>query len=455
MATAAAVTSTQRHLRVAMLWNGAIQGEETLDVPRPVTLGGKLDTFYLPDGVSDTGKVQVLEPTGHGYRLRVDGRMGGQVWLSGVRTAINQLASQGAVTLGPDDYGVVTVGPVAVFFQHVRAARRPSRQLFTIDGAAIAAFGLSLFMHSAALILMLLARREMPDQDDLELPADLLRKFMVTPPPEDILEEQSRQSGTDTEDPGLRDRDEAGGKKAEGEEGRVGEEHAKQENTEIAGENHGEVIQKVRTLGLLGALNGPQGNAIDGLLTHAPNVSDLLSGLGSARTVLGRGSGGMGLRGVGSGGGGTGPGVLFGAGNMGSGVGAGRGSGLGRGSGGIGVRGHDRGEVRIAMTTAAPRVNGYLSAEQINRVVRANSAAIRYCYEVEVQRQPNLRGRIEIQWRINLQGGVTMSRVDSTTMNNPRVEGCMVRQIRRWTFPQPDGGEVVVTYPFIFGVSGG
>jgi hypothetical protein len=28
----------------------------------------------------------------------------------------------------------------------------------------------------------------------------------------------------------------------------------------------------------------------------------------------------------------------------------------------------------------------------------------------------------------------------------------MVRQIRRWRFPEPDGGEVVVTYPFIFGV---
>jgi len=111
--------------------------------------------------------------------------------------------------------------------------------------------------------------------------------------------------------------------------------------------------------------------------------------------------------------------------------------------------------VRVTLQTAAPRVNGYLSAEQINRVVRANSAAIRYCYEVEVQRQPNLRGRIEIQWRINLAGSVTMSRVDSTTMNNPRVEGGIVRQVRRWRFPEPDGGEVVVTYPFIFGLAGG
>jgi hypothetical protein len=34
------------------------------------------------------------------------------------------------------------------------------------------------------------------------------------------------------------------------------------------------------------------------------------------------------------------------------------------------------------------------------------------------------------------------------------VEGCIVRQIRKWRFPQPDGGEVSVMYPFIFGVGG-
>ena len=77
--------------------------------------------------------------------------------------------------------------------------------------------------------------------------------------------------------------------------------------------------------------------------------------------------------------------------------------------------------------------------EQINRVVRANQAAVRYCYEVEVQRQPNLRGRIEIAWRISLAGRVTTSRVARSTMNNSRVEGCIARQGRNWRFPEPDG----------------
>ena len=103
------------------------------------------------------------------------------------------------------------------------------------------------------------------------------------------------------------------------------------------------------------------------------------------------------------------------------------------------------------MTTETPHVSGYLSPEQIMRVVRQNQAAVRYCYENQLQRQPSLRGRIEIAWRINREGRVTTSRVARSTMGNPGVEGCIVRQVRNWHFDQPDGGEVDVVFPFIFG----
>ena len=444
------VTAAARHLRVAMIWNGALQHEETLDRPQPVVLGyDKTSLFPIPEGISGTDRLVVLEPAGHGYKLVRSAGMGGDVWIDGMRTPVSRLGNE--VSLGPDDYGVVTIGPVAFFFQHVNAARRPPRAGLALDSGLVASLGLSLFLFAALRILLLLASWEMPRPDPLELPTDLIARFMVTPPPEDILE-QLQNSGTETEDPGLRDRDEAGGRAHEGEEGRVGREDAQQEDTEIAGEHTGDVAARVRNMGLLGALSGGgEGNAIADAL-DVPNVSDVLSGLGSTRNILGRGAGGAGLRGTGAGGGGDGPGGLFGAGNIGTGTGVGRGSGTGRGSGGIGVPGRERRERQISVNHGTPRVNGYLSPEQINRVVRANAAAIRYCYEVEVQRQPNLRGRVAINWRINLQGSVTSARVAESTLGNARVEGCMVRQIRRWRFPEPDGGEVVVTYPFIFGV---
>ena len=107
------------------------------------------------------------------------------------------------------------------------------------------------------------------------------------------------------------------------------------------------------------------------------------------------------------------------------------------------------------MQTERPRVSGYLSPEQIMRMIRQNSTAIRYCYKNELQHQPNLHDRIEVGWRINREGRVTTSRVARSTMSNARVEGCISRQVRNWRFDQPDGGEVDVVFPFIFGASGG
>ena len=40
-------------------------------------------------------------------------------------------------------------------------------------------------------------------------------------------------------------------------------------------------------------------------------------------------------------------------------------------------------------------------------------------------------------------------------MDNARVEGCIVRQLRTRRFDPSDGGEVDVVFPFLFGASGG
>jgi TonB family protein len=446
---AQAVSASDRKLRVALVWNGTVQQETTLDTPRPITAGGKGALLPLP--VEGDGSLTLLAPSGHGYKLQLSESVGGAVWRGGAREDVAALRTQGpSLDLGPDDYGVLTIGTAAIFFQHVRAAKKPGFSL-VMDGTYVASQALSAFIAAAFLYMMSLARAESDELEALELPTDLISRFMVTPPPEDLIEEQ--HGGTDTEDPGIQDRDEAGGAQAPEEEGRVGREDAEQEQTEMQGEVNGGggAAERVADMGLLHALHSDSPLAA---LADGPSVSDILGGLGSSRTVFGRGSGGTGLRGTGSGGGGTGPGTLFGGGGVGTGVGAGSGSGGGRGSGGPGARGRPHGEVAVRMQTETPHVSGYLSPEQIMRVVRQNQAAVRYCYESQLQRQPNLRGRIEIGWRINREGRVTTSRVARSTMGNPSVEGCIVRQVRNWRFDAPDGGEVDVVFPFIFGAGG-
>jgi hypothetical protein len=439
-----------RHLRVALLWNGTLHQEQLYSEPCEVTLGTQAGaSFPLPDNVISEDVITLFEPDPSGFTYKPHPRFGGFVTLGGARAPAHDVRTP--VRLGPEDYGVLTLGSVAVFFQQVRAMEnaRPLKNRY--DPAVLACMGFSIFVHVGALLfLFLVAAREFAPADALELDADLVKRFLVVPPPEDEpLLQQRRKAGTEVEDPGLRDRDEMGGKKHEKAEGKVGKKDAPQDKTEIAGDPKEAIASKVKNLGLLGVLSGGgQGNAVNSAL-DTPSLDKMLGGLGSLRTVTGRGSGGFGLRGSGSGGGGKGQGVLFGAGELGTGVGAGSGNGKGKGGGGVGLPGPKAKEAQLSLDNGGAKVHGFLSKEQIDRVVRANQAAIKYCFEVEMQRQPKLEGAVHMNWRIDLTGHVTVVKVAKTTLSNARVEGCMSRQIKRWVFPKPDGGEVDVVYPFL------
>lgn len=441
-------TAAGRQLRVAMLWNGTLYKEQLYPEPAKVTLGTEVGaTFPLPEDAISEDVITLLSPDGGGYSLQPHPRFGGFVFLNGQRSAAQALRLP--VRLGPDDYGVLTLGSVAIFFQQVRAAEHARPAAGGRDPALVACFGFSIFVHVGALLfLFLVAAREFAPAGALELDADLVKRFLVVPPPEDEPLLQKRKAGTEVEDPGMRQRDEMGGKKHEREEGKVGKKDAQREDTQIAGDPKEAIAAKVKNLGLLGVLSGGgPSNALSNAL-DTPSLDRMLGGLGSLHTVMGRGSGGMGLRGSGSGGGGTGKGVLFGAGDLGTGVGAGSG-GRGKGSGGPGVPGPKAKEAQLSLDNTGAKIKGFLSKEQIDRVVRANQAAIKYCFEVEMQRQPKLEGAVSMNWRIDMTGHVTVVKVAKTTLSNARVEGCMSRQIKRWVFPKPDGGEVEVVYPFL------
>lgn len=440
-------TGSDRQLRVAMLWNGTLHQERLYIEPAKITLGTEAGAdFPLPENAVAEEEITLFEPDAGGHSLQPHARFGGFVFLNGSRRAAQEVPS--AVRLGPDDYGVLTLGSVAIFFQQVRAAEaHPAR--IRRDPALIASVGFSVFVHVGALLfLSIVAAREFAPPGALELDADLVKRFLVVPPPEDEPLLKKRKAGTEVEDPGMRERDEMGGKKHERDEGKVGKKDAQQDKTEIAGDPKEAIAAKVKNLGLLGVLSGGgPSNALSNAL-DTPSLDKMLGGLGSLHTVAGRGSGGMGLRGGGSGGGGTGKGALFGAGDLGTGIGAGSG-GKGKGSGGPGLPGPKAKEAQLSLDNSAAKIKGFLSKEQIDRVVRANQAAIKYCFEVEMQRQPKLEGAVHMNWRIDLTGHVTVVKVAKTTLDNARVEGCMSRQIKRWVFPKPDGGEVDVVYPFL------
>ena len=108
------------------------------------------------------------------------------------------------------------------------------------------------------------------------------------------------------------------------------------------------------------------------------------------------------------------------------------------------------------MTINAPVVKGSLDKEIIRRIIRRHINEVKYCYEQELTRKPELGGRVAVQFTIAATGQVIASVLQNSTMGNPRVENCVVQAVRRWEFPKPlGGGIVIVSYPFSFTPAGG
>ncbi|MEM7609346.1 MAG: AgmX/PglI C-terminal domain-containing protein, partial [Myxococcota bacterium] len=101
-------------------------------------------------------------------------------------------------------------------------------------------------------------------------------------------------------------------------------------------------------------------------------------------------------------------------------------------------------------------VRGSLSREVIRRVVRRHNTEVKFCYEQELNARPDLEGRVTIRFIISPTGAVQNAVTQATTLRNQRVENCIAQAVRRWTFPSPDGGGIViVNYPFLLSAAGG
>src|SRR4029078_9822308 len=97
-------TTRKRELRLAMVWNQAVQGEELLKERKAVTLGyGPDAVFPLPEAQAARGDLTLLTPLAEGYILLLPPDARGAVWLSGTRREVRELlVSNPSVTLGPD-----------------------------------------------------------------------------------------------------------------------------------------------------------------------------------------------------------------------------------------------------------------------------------------------------------------------------------------------------------------
>ena len=247
---------------------------------------------------------------------------------------------------------------------------------------------------------------------------------------------------------------------AKGPEGRAGDKAApkvpgRRETAGNTPQDARAVAAAIEKSSLLRVLNAPLSGAVADVFDDAPALGEgaknVLGDLHSPMVAGAFGAGGLGQVGTGWGGSGTGEHTrgLGGLGTMGKfGRGPGDGPGYGANKGGLVAR---RKPITPDVLIGGSTVRGSLDKEIIRRIVRRNINQVRYCYQQGLAARPSLEGRAVVQFTIAPTGQVLASVLQSSTLNAVTVESCVVNAVKRWEFPKPTGGGlVIVSYPFQF-----
>lgn len=191
--------------------------------------------------------------------------------------------------------------------------------------------------------------------------------------------------------------------------------------------------------------------AVLGRLSHGKNRGGV--NLGQVKTTAGPGLGGT----AGSGGVQT---SLYGKGILAAPVGSGHNI---KGAGGYGTKGAGGGQdgygklslIGSTGTSLIPLgkeaiINGGLDRDLVAQVIAKNMGQVRFCYEQGLQMNPGLSGRVAVDFTIGANGNVQTAGLKSTTLNSNLVETCILRRLKTWKFPLPEGGVAVrISYPFL------
>jgi hypothetical protein len=106
-------------------------------------------------------------------------------------------------------------------------------------------------------------------------------------------------------------------------------------------------------------------------------------------------------------------------------------------------------EVKVTMAGAEGDLGG-LTADEIDKVVRARAGVFRACYQKELNRSPGIGGKLVIHFVIGGDGNVQSAKTGGgSSLRNEGVESCVTSNVMRLRFPAK-GGLATVNYPFLF-----
>jgi hypothetical protein len=393
----------------------------------------------------------------HSATLRLTSQFSGIIQtnetLSNLSDLFKSKGQDQIVEIQSNPRGAIEYGTIRIYFEEIDDPEHIVPVPF-IQTLADREFGkwltLSLALHLLLLLLIKILPQPVEEKELEDLPK-AFQKILVSPQAvkeyKPLIVSNALSAKTPNNNPTFQKQTlrgggrEGEGAKAAGTEGRRGrsETGAKRPS-----------LEKVKNAGVLNffAQGGKTHDLVDGSVA---NLADNLAKSSGGRyglegeTELRQGKG---LVGNASGGGGKTTSIGQGLGTQ----------GRGGGKKGDGLADFGTGKSRTAVVASidadGATVEGSLSKDQIAKVIAAYMGQIQYCYERQLQREPDLKGKVAITFVIGLSGSVTSAVVQNSTMGSPPVEGCITQVFRRMPFPSPGAGIVQATYPLTFRVGG-
>ncbi len=465
-----ATTAGQVKLRAAFVWHDEVMHDVVLNTPSAITLGDADKATFVTPELELPLDFAIVRPGNRGYLLTLGEHMGGTICIDGVERDVAEFVRRGgegevmagfrATPIGGKDWGLVDLdgsGQYKVFFQFVPSDPIP-KSPWRDPGLLLPAAAFSMLLHVA----MLFIAYQFDNSDAMVWPGSraLTGEYLVTrlapevevpkepPPPEKGAAEAAPKDGEVK-------KVKSAAKNPEGAAGGAGEvERARDPN---AREDEKPAPPRI------GLFTDKNRKTLDNII----NINTKIP-LGNFTGVRGDTlrPGGLGF----------GPGTGTGAGDGVDGTGTTRGSkGKGQGGGGnvdgdyVTKKGPiDTGETRTAKGTGgngiAPKEVAVkvgeasgdfsgLSREEIDKVMRARSGVFKACYQKELNRTPNLGGKMVVGFTIGADGSVKSTRIDGgSSLRNAEIESCIKSNVARLRFPAKGGA--IVTYPIIFNQGG-
>ena len=412
-------------LEVRLMWGAQTVAEHFLapGKPKAFTVGSdaKVD-FVMGDDKFSAPLFEAVKSDGSSFSVRFTSKMKGELHRKDGQEVVDlkNAISSGMASNDSDAYSVslqdgdfiwVDLGGVVLeaFFQPVpKPVVVPLGD--TIDFNALNIL-LVLFFLGALFVITAINGELEGDEfaDDLNANQARLAKLLVKPEKKeknkllDKYAKNSKESGEKAE-------------KHRKEEGQMGKKEAPKRNARTAPK--GDPNNKDQARMFMDKAFGKGGGGLSTVFGKNGLGGELQAAMGNmfgATAGDAQGMGGLGLRGSGSGGGGQGN--TIGIGGIGT---KGRGGGTGGYGNGVGVMGGKKG-VNIGIEGSDALVTSGYDKELIRQVIKRNSGQIRYCYESQLSRHPNLNGKVAVKFVISAGGTVASAAVAQSTVGNSEL----------------------------------